>query len=138
LARIAEGDDPYDLEGRRSRGELLEIGRMSEKTAVAEHWVTVAKADYLEPGELMYVEVDDEPVCLINLDGEIHAINDTCTHEDTSLSDGTVCGDEIECPMHGGAFNIRTGEPAAFPVVVAVEKYGVRIIDNEIQVSVKA
>ena len=96
---------------------------------------TVAKVSDLEPGELMYVEVGDEFVCLINMDGEIHAINDTCTHEEASLSDGEICGDEIECPLHGGAFNIRTGEPAAFPVVVPIEKYGVRIVGDEIQVS---
>lgn len=100
-----------------------------------DQWVTVARADYLEPGELMYVEVHDEPVCLINLDGELYAINDTCTHEETSLSDGTIVGDEIECPMHGGAFFIRTGEPAAMPCVVPVETYQVRIHNGEVQVS---
>jgi nitrite reductase/ring-hydroxylating ferredoxin subunit len=108
---------------------------MSQGAAVAENWVTVGKADYLEPGELMYVEVGDEPVCLINLDGEIHALNDTCTHEEASLADGTNDGDEIECPLHGGAFYIRTGEPAAMPVVVATEKYKVRIEGDELQVS---
>ena len=105
---------------------------------MAEHFVTVAKAGFLQPGELMYVEVDDEPVCLINLDGELHAINDYCTHEDASLSDGTIDGDEIECPLHGGAFYIRTGEPAAFPVVVATEKYAVRVVGDEVQISVKS
>lgn len=97
---------------------------------------TVAKTNDIQPGELMYVEVGDEFVCLINLDGEIHAINDTCTHEDASLSDGTIVGDEIECPMHGGSFDIRTGEPTNFPVVVAIEKYGVRIDGDDIQVEV--
>lgn len=86
----------------------------------------------------MYVEVDETPVCLINLDGEIHALNDTCTHEEASLSDGDIIGDEIECPLHGGAFFIRTGEPAAMPVVVATEKYGVRIEGDDLQVSVKS
>lgn len=104
---------------------------------MAEHFVTVAKKDFLEPGELMYVEVDDEPVCLINLDGELHALNDMCTHEEASLSDGSIDGDEIECPLHGGAFHIRTGEPAAFPVAVATEKYAVRIVGDEVQVSVR-
>ena len=99
-------------------------------------YVTVAKVGDLEPGELMYVEVGDEPVCLINLDGELYALNDTCTHEEASLSDGTIEGDEIECPLHGGAFNIRTGEPVAFPVVVPVETYGVRIVGDEVQVAV--
>jgi nitrite reductase/ring-hydroxylating ferredoxin subunit len=104
---------------------------------MSEHFVTVAKKGFLEPGELMYVEVDDEPVCLINLDGELHALNDMCTHEDASLSDGTIDGDEIECPLHGGVFNIRTGEPVSFPVVVANEKYAVRIVGDEVQVSVR-
>lgn len=104
---------------------------------MAKHFVTVAKKGYLEPGELMYVEVDDEPVVLINLDGELYALNDICTHEEASLADGEIVGDEIECPLHGGAFNIRTGEPAAFPVAVAVEKYEVRVVGDEVQVSVK-
>lgn len=100
-------------------------------------FVTVAKKDFLEPGELAYVEVGDEPVCLINVNGEIHAMSDYCTHEDASLSDGTIDGDEIECPLHGGAFDIRTGAPAAFPVAVPVQKYAVRIVGDEVQVSVK-
>ena len=105
---------------------------------MADSYVTVAKVGDLNPGELMYVEVDGEPVCLINLDGEFHALNDLCTHEEASLSDGEVVGDEIECPLHGGAFEIRTGQPASFPVVVPVEKYRVRVVDDEVQVSVKA
>ena len=105
---------------------------------MADSYVTVAKVGDLNPGELMYVEVDDEPICLINLDGEFHALNDLCTHEEASLSDGEIVGDEIECPLHGGAFEIRTGKPASFPVVVPVEKYRVRVVDDEVQVSVKA
>ncbi len=97
---------------------------------------TVAKLSDIQPGELMYVDVGDEFVCLINLDGEIHAINDECTHEEASLSDGTIIGDDIECPLHGGSFDIRSGEPTNFPVVVAVEKYGVRIEGDDIQVEV--
>ncbi|MGC4108498.1 MAG: non-heme iron oxygenase ferredoxin subunit [Thermomicrobiales bacterium] len=104
---------------------------------MAKHFVTVAKNGYLEPGELMYVEVDDEPVVLINLAGELHALNDMCTHEEASLADGEIVGDEIECPLHGGAFNIRTGDPASFPVVVPVAKYEVRIVGEEVQVSVR-
>ena len=103
---------------------------------MADRYVTVAKTDELNPGEMMYVEVGEMPVCLINLDGEYHAINDTCTHQDASLSDGEIVGDEIECPLHGGAFNIRTGEPAAFPVVVPIEKYRVRVVGDEVQVAV--
>jgi len=100
-------------------------------------FTTVAKVDDLRPGEMMYVEAGNTPVCLINLDGEYHAINDTCTHQEASLSDGTIEGDEIECPLHGGVFCIRTGEPAAFPVVTPVEVYQVRVVGDEVQISVR-
>ncbi len=90
-------------------------------------WHDVAKTSDLSPGEVMYVEVGNDPVALINLEGEFFAINDLCTHQDASLSDGEIIGDEIECPLHGGAFEIRTGLPANFPVVVPVETYEVKI-----------
>lgn len=98
---------------------------------------SVAKTSALGPGEMIYVEVGpkEEPVCLINLDGEFYALNDCCTHEDASLSDGSIVGDEIECPLHGGAFEIRTGQPAAFPVVVPARTYFVRVEGDDIQVS---
>lgn len=75
----------------------------------------------------MYVEVGNDPVVLINLDGSFYALSDVCTHQDASLSDGEVIGDEIECPLHGGAFEIKTGMPANFPVVVPVETFDVKV-----------
>jgi nitrite reductase/ring-hydroxylating ferredoxin subunit len=98
-------------------------------------WHAVAKTSDLSPGEVMYVEVGNDPVALINLEGEFFALHDMCTHEDASLSDGEVIGDEIECPMHGGAFEIRTGLPANFPVVVPVETYAVKIVDDAVLVA---
>lgn len=108
---------------------------MSRPEPAEDRFVTVAAVGDIAPGEMAYVEVGDEPVCLINLGGEFHALNDLCTHQDASLSEGTIEGDEIECPLHGGAFNIRTGEPVAFPVVVAVETYVVRVVGDEVQVA---
>ena len=96
-------------------------------------WHEVAKVDDLAPGQMMYVEVGEDPVVLINLDGEFFALSDICTHQDASLSDGEIVGDEIECPLHGGAFEIRTGQPASFPVVVPVETYQVRVVGETVQ-----
>lgn len=98
-------------------------------------FVTVAKVTDLAPGEMTYVEVADDPVCLINLDGEFYALSDICTHEEASLSDGEIVGDEVECPLHGGAFNIRTGSPVAFPVVTPVATYRVRVAGDDIQIA---
>jgi nitrite reductase/ring-hydroxylating ferredoxin subunit len=98
-------------------------------------WVAVATTNELNPGELMYVEVGNDPVCLINFEGDFYALHDMCTHQDASLSDGEIVGDEIECPMHGGAFEIRTGLPANFPVVVPVEVFDVKTEDGTVYVA---
>ena len=98
-------------------------------------WYEVAKTHDLSPGEVMYVEVGSDPVALINLEGEYFALSDICTHQEASLSDGEVVGDEIECPLHGGAFEIRTGLPANFPVVVPVETYEVKVEGDTVLVA---
>ena len=101
-------------------------------------WYAVAKTSELNPGEVMYVEVGNDPVALINLEGEFFALSDICTHQDASLSDGEIFGDEIECPLHGGAFEIRTGLPANFPVVVPVETYAVKTEGETVFVAKRA
>ena len=99
---------------------------------------TVARADDIGLGEMKYVEAgkNDDPIVLINFEGDFYALTDICTHEEASLSDGEITGDEIECPLHGGAFEIRTGLPAAFPVVTPAKIYPVRIVEGDVQIAV--
>jgi nitrite reductase/ring-hydroxylating ferredoxin subunit len=53
--------------------------------------------------------------------------DDTCTHGQASLSEGTIEGDEIFCPFHMGAFSIKTGEATAPPCVSPLRTYPVRV-----------
>jgi 3-phenylpropionate/trans-cinnamate dioxygenase ferredoxin component len=103
-----------------------------------EQFETVAKTTDIGPGEMKYVEAGrrEEPIVLINFEGDFYALSDTCTHEEASLSDGQIVDDELECPLHGGAVEIRTGLPAAFPVVVPSKVYPVRVVGDEVQIAV--
>jgi len=125
------------IKNNESAKESRGIPKPDPATAV---FYPVAKVDKIKPGELRYVEVgpDDEPVCLVNMDGEFYALNDCCTHEDASLSDGEIVGDELECPLHGGSFEIRTGLPTSFPVVVPTQTYLVRVVGDVIEVGMRA
>jgi len=69
-------------------------------------------------------------VAIYNLDGEFFATDDTCTHGDASLAEGDIEGDEVVCPFHLGAFNIRTGEASAAPCSVALKTYPV-VVEND-------
>ncbi len=98
----------------------------------------VAKVDDIKPGELKYVEVgpDFDPVCLVNFEGEFYALNDCCTHQDASLSDGEIVGNDLECPLHGGAFDIKTGKPTSFPVVTPVDMYQIKVEGDQILIGI--
>jgi len=95
--------------------------------------VRVCDADAVQPGEMMAVEVEGLPsVALYNIDGEFFATSNICTHAVAMLTDGYIEGDQIECPMHGGMFDIRTGAPTHFPCVEPLATYRVEVTDGAV------
>ena len=88
----------------------------------------------LPRGEARRVEADP-PIALFHTDdGEVFAIDDTCTHQDASLADGWLEGCEIECPLHASRFNLRTGAVDAPPAKLPVRTHEVVIVDGVINV----
>ena len=82
------------------------------------------------------VTIGKHPICLINLEGDIYAIDDTCTHAEASLSEGEIAGCEIVCPLHFATFNIMTGEATGPPACEPVNTYEVRVNGEAIEVKV--
>ncbi len=84
------------------------------------------KASDLEPGTALRADLKTaagrvHPVAVVRADdGDVYAIDDTCTHADVSLSEGDIDGCEIECWAHGSRFDLRTGEPNELPAVTPV------------------
>lgn len=99
-------------------------------------FVRVAKASDLEPGKCMRVDVAGHKIALYNVDGEVYATDDTCSHAEASLSQGCLRGDEIECPMHGARFNVKTGQALCLPAWAPVDTFAVKVEDGEIKVRV--
>jgi 3-phenylpropionate/trans-cinnamate dioxygenase ferredoxin component len=102
-------------------------------------WVEVARVEDFPSGTVRTVEVDGRPVAVFNLGGRYHAIEDVCSHELQTLSDGKVEGDVVICPLHGARFSIVSGEaltpPAYEPVAtfpVRVEAGVVKVIDEQL------
>lgn len=90
-------------------------------------WTKVANAtDVPEDGTLL-VDYANQPVCLYNLGGEIFATHDTCTHGEASLADGFIVNGEIECPLHQGTFDIRTGRAVAVPCKIDLKTFQVKV-----------
>lgn len=95
--------------------------------------IRMCNADAVKPGEMLAIEVAGvPPVALYNVNGEYFATSNVCTHAVATLTDGYLEGDQIECPMHGGMFDVRTGAPTHFPCVEPLATYAVEVRDGTV------
>lgn len=100
-----------------------------------QRWVTVAKLSSLPEGEMQAVALGDRQIALYNVDGEIYATDNICTHAFARLTDGWLDGDVIECPLHAGRFEIKTGKGLGPPIPCDLKTYQVRVSGDEIQIA---
>lgn len=99
---------------------------------MAERFVKVADVEGLPPGMMRRIEIGGRRILLANVAGRFYATDDACTHEDASLSTGSLNGEWVKCPLHGSRFNVRTGEVADEPAEVNLRTYAVRVDANDI------
>jgi nitrite reductase/ring-hydroxylating ferredoxin subunit len=97
-------------------------------------WIDVCAADDVPEDGTLVVRVQGEPVCLYNLEGSLFATHDRCTHSAASLGDGFITDGAIECPIHMGKFDIRTGKALTAPCVIDLKVYPVRTVEGRVQV----
>ena len=83
--------------------------------------------------EARRVEIEGVAMAVVlDSNGEVHAIGDTCTHGDISLSEGFVDGESLECWAHGSAFSLRTGRPLNLPAYEPVPVFAVTIDGDDV------
>ncbi len=94
---------------------------------------TICKTSEIGPGSVKRVAVDGlPPLAVYNVGGRFYVTDDTCTHGKASLAEGTIDGAAIECPWHGGRFDIATGEPTCLPAVEPITTYPVTVVGDEV------
>jgi nitrite reductase/ring-hydroxylating ferredoxin subunit len=98
-------------------------------------WVRVGAVKQVKPGEMLAAEVGGKQIAVFLLDdGSWHAIDNVCTHAFALLTEGWLDGDSIECPLHAGRFDIRTGKALCAPVEVDLATYPVRVDGADVMV----
>ena len=97
-------------------------------------WVKAASRGDVAEGDVLGVLVAGHDIAIYDLDGELFATDNVCTHAYARLSDGWLDRGEIECPLHAGRFEVRTGKATAPPCTDDLKIYPVRLAGDEIQV----
>ena len=97
------------------------------------NFVSVADVKSLPPGHGRTVHIKGREFALFNVEGQFYAIDDTCPHRGGPLGAGYLERDQVFCPLHGWAFDVKTGaclSNASKPV----HSYPTRVVENEVQI----
>lgn len=98
-------------------------------------FVAVAAFDDLVVDTPLRVDLDNRPpVMVVRTDDGVFAVDDTCSHQDTSLSAGWVEGCAVECPLHEACFDLRTGAAMGPPATRPIATHAVQVVDGLVSV----
>jgi len=92
---------------------------------MTQEFAEAGRAGELAPGTMKRVDVRGRRILLANVDGRLCAVDDTCTHEEASLSTGVLRGELVKCPLHGSRFNVCTGRALEEPAEEDLRTYPV-------------
>lgn len=82
------------------------------------------------------VEIGEHRVAIFRIGDDLYAIGDRCSHAEASLAEGEVLDGEVECPRHGAAFQLKTGEAMTLPATKTVPVYKVDVEDDVVYLTI--
>lgn len=99
-------------------------------------FVNVCSLSDIKPGTAKRVSAKGKEIALFNMQGKIYAIGARCTHAEGPLDEGSIEGNEVECPFHGARFDITTGKNTSPPAPLPVEKFEVKVEGTNVLVKI--
>ena len=100
-------------------------------------FVKAARTGDIPVGRAKVVQIEDQDIALCNVGGTFYAVANVCTHDDGPLGEGYLLGEEIECPRHGGRFNVASGAVQSLPAMVPIPTFEVKVEGSDILVALE-
>lgn len=94
--------------------------------------VEIAAVDEIPPGTMRAVDLGGQRYVVVNLDGSFYAIGGICSHEYAELANGFLAGDQVVCPLHASAFDVRTGEVIGPPADKPIPTFPTKIQEGKL------
>jgi nitrite reductase/ring-hydroxylating ferredoxin subunit len=99
-------------------------------------WIYAADAESIAEGEACRVITEMGPLAVFNVEGEFLCTADSCTHETSSLSDGYIDGDTVECGFHFARFSLRTGAVLCPPAMLPLKTFPAKVEDGKVYIDI--
>jgi len=119
----------------RQQMTWLKRSNMPDNTNEIE-FVRIVKTGDLPEGERLILEINNLPLVIFNVGGELLATGDLCSHDEGPIGDGDIDGDQIVCPRHGARFDIHTGKALTLPAVEGIPVYPIQVVDDFIEIGI--
>ena len=104
-----------------------------ERVEDDDDFVRVCRLDELPAYGAAPADIYGQVVAIVRTrEGQLYAVDDTCTHANVSLSEGELDGHTLECWLHGSRFDIRSGEPSGPPATIPINVYPVKVENDEV------
>ncbi|MDG2237338.1 MAG: non-heme iron oxygenase ferredoxin subunit [Arenicellales bacterium] len=97
----------------------------------------VCRPDDLDEEDVIRFDHKGRTFCIYHTPDGFFATDGYCTHEEEHLEDGIVIGNVIECPLHQGRFDVRTGKALSAPACIDLKTFPVTVSGNEIYISLE-
>ena len=94
---------------------------------MSDNWIDALARDDVPEGDVIGIKVAGKDIALYEVEGEVYATDNLCTHGAARMSDGFLEGREIECPLHQGRFDVCTGKAMCAPLTEKIRTYPVKI-----------
>lgn len=96
--------------------------------------IKACRTDELKAGQSVRLNLTPAAIAVFKLEDGFYAIDDTCSHAQSSLAAGDVDLEDctVECPYHGSLFEIKTGRVVSLPATRPVKTHPVRIVGDEV------
>ena len=99
-------------------------------------WIDLGAADEFCEDTPVAKQAGGQPLAVFRLGDDVYALRDKCSHGNARLSDGYVEDGCVECPLHQGLIDIRSGAARSAPITTAVRSFPVRVVAGRVEVDV--
>ncbi len=99
-------------------------------------FVAVCTVDDVKEFKSTVFKLGDSSILLTKIGADIYAFENKCSHENVPFGEREIINGQIQCPMHGSCFDVRTGAPLQLPAVVEIKTYEVKVENNNVLVAI--
>jgi naphthalene 1,2-dioxygenase system ferredoxin subunit len=99
-------------------------------------WIKLIPVAAAPQDDVIAVDAGGREIALYRVGDEVYATDNICTHGHARLCDGFLDGHEIECPLHQGKFDVRSGEALCEPLTANIGTYPLKVEDGHVLIEI--